>query len=658
MAKTRAPAAAASPSPVRRRGKLWVKFLVYFLVASLVPLGAVGFLLNRTTRESLKRDTLNAQQARAISFANFVNDYITTYKNVLFEVAHMDGFLGMSPAEKESTFNRLMQLHPPLLELSFINISGKEVVRLSRFQRDKTAKFRDFGQNRAFLRALKDGEYLGDLTRYDDIYPTMMISLPIVDANGRDANGVLLGKINLNGLSQMLQQWFKDSAIEGALVGPEGFLIAHSDLNKVFRSDARMPQPVLDVILTRPEEKGGGEIQLTSSQVMLGTFSTVKNLGWVVYVQQPLETAYATANAMEGEILKALLWVVLGSLILSFFFSGQLTDPIRTLKEAVGKLAAGEYESIEVSTTNDELGELAMSFLEMADSIQAKTSEILTAKQEVERLNRTLENRVEARTRELKAAQEELLAKARLAAIGQMASVVGHEIRNPLAVINNSVYFIKTKLSNAGELDPKIGKHLSIIESEIQQANGIINEILTFSRTRELKPAVHAINDFLEELVSIYPFPSHIQVVKDFAPENPNVFIDPDEMRQALRNLIGNGVEVMPNGGVLKVATQIMPQMKDWIRIDVSDSGGGIPQDVIEKIFAPFFTTKARGTGLGLAVVRKVVDRHKGKVEVESTVGQGTTFKIWLPLATKIGPSLSTPASAVQPAPPSGVGPA
>jgi signal transduction histidine kinase len=109
--------------------------------------------------------------------------------------------------------------------------------------------------------------------------------------------------------------------------------------------------------------------------------------------------------------------------------------------------------------------------------------------------------------------------------------------------------------------------------------------------------------------------------------------IDATEMQQAVRNLIGNGIEVMPppKGGYVTIRTRI-PE-PGWVQIDIGDSGAGIPPDVLDKIFAPFFTTKARGTGLGLAVVRKVIDRHKGRVDVESQVGIGTTFKIFLPIA-------------------------
>jgi signal transduction histidine kinase len=267
----------------------------------------------------------------------------------------------------------------------------------------------------------------------------------------------------------------------------------------------------------------------------------------------------------------------------------------------------------------------------MSESLKEKTGELIHAKQELEKFTKFLEKRVDSRTRELKAAQDELIKKERLAAIGQMAAVVGHEIRNPLAVINNSIYFIKTKLSTGQEPDPKIAKHIKIIESEIQQANGIINEILTYSRQREMQVEKVKLNHWLEELLSVYPFPAHIELVKILDPVDPSLEIDATEMQQSIRNLIGNGIEVMPapKGGRITIRTRV-PE-PGWAEIDIGDSGAGIPPDVLDKIFAPFFTTKARGTGLGLAVVRKVVDRHKGRIDVESQVGVGTTFKLFLP---------------------------
>jgi signal transduction histidine kinase len=328
---------------------------------------------------------------------------------------------------------------------------------------------------------------------------------------------------------------------------------------------------------------------------------------------------------------RMMLIVTVFVLFLGYAVSLVITQPIQALREAAIKLGEGDFDYLpDLSMPNDEIGELAHTFMQMSESLKVKTAEIMSAKDELERLNRSLENRVEARTRELKSAQDELIKKERLAAIGQMASVVGHEIRNPLAVINNSIYFIKTKNNATPNPEPKIAKHISIIESEIRQANGIIDEILGFARTRELNPKPMHINSYLEDLTMSFPVPPHVELVQSLAPENPYVNIDPDEMAQAIRNLIKNGIEVMPEHGKVYVRSEVVDG--NMVRIDVEDTGPGIPKETLEKIFAPFFTTKARGTGLGLAVVKKVADRHKGKVEVTSVVGQGTCFKIYIPV--------------------------
>jgi signal transduction histidine kinase len=602
-------------------------------------MGVVGWHLVNISQNVLKEESLRNQESLAVGFAETVHNYITTFKNVLAVASRLDGFSSMDRFKQERHLNRVMQQHPAFLELSVFDLSGQETVRLGRFL-GAQPQMRNFYNHSAFQVSIQRGEYVGSLQRFQGLYPTLTISVPVLEsAPGQNTvrRGVLLGKVSLNGLTQMLHQEFPEKGrSEAAVVAGDvkgSFLVAHSDPNQVFRKDPGLDDEVLKVIMTQSSKKGGGKIE-TKTGAILGAFAEVKDAGWIVYVQQPIETAYLAANQMRKQIARVFFWVVGITLLLSLAVAGHITQPIRALRKAADRLTAGQFEDLpEMTMTNDEIGDLAQSFLQMSESLKEKTGELMHAKEELEKFTQFLEQRVKARTRELRAAQDELIKKERLAAIGQMASVVGHEIRNPLAVINNSIFYIKTKLNKAGDVDPKVARHMSIIQSEVKQANGIIDEILTYSRARELQPEIMSINSFLEELISIYPYPSHIEVVKEFDPRDPIVAIDPDEMRQAVRNLIGNGVEVMPKGGISKIRTEVVEQ--NWVRIDISDAGPGIPPDVLEKIFTAFFTTKARGTGLGLAVVRKVVDRHNGKVDVDTGPGKGTTFKLFIPLSTK-----------------------
>jgi signal transduction histidine kinase len=621
-----------------RRGKLAYKILFWFLLISLAPMGVVGYHLVNISQASLRKETLSMQESLAVGFADTAYKYVATFRNVLTETAALDEFVSMSAAKQQQYLNRIMQVHLAILELSVMGPDGAETLRTGRFL-PPNPEMRKLDGEEYFQAALARGQYIGKLERFQGLYPALTVAVAVVDQKQQPPKpvGVLAAKVSLNGLSTMLSMEFPSAGKSAAaVVAGDGFLIAHSNLKEVYKPDARLSEDVLKIITTQSNEKGGGEIALPSGEKLLGAYSDVKDLGWLVYVQQPVETAYQTAAEMKAQILRVLVFVVLFTILLSLAVAGHITQPIRLLREAADRLGKGQFEDMpEMVTTNDEIGDLAQTFLGMSESLKEKTGELIHAKQELEKFTKFLEKRVDARTRELKAAQDELIKKERLAAIGQMASVVGHEIRNPLAVINNSIYFIKTKLGQNAEPDPKIAKHIKIIESEIQQANGIINEILTYSRQRELKPERVEINTWLEEVLSVYPFPAHIAVDKHLDPANPSVEIDVTEMQQAVRNLIGNGIEVMPPpAGTVRLSTIMQPD--GTVCLEIGDKGPGIPPDVLDKIFAPFFTTKARGTGLGLAVVRKVIDRHRGRVDVESTVGVGTTFRLYLPVAQSI----------------------
>lgn len=615
----------------KKRGRLFYKLLLIFLIVSLVPLGIVGYYLVNLSQITLNRAISRDQEALAVGFADTVSSYIINFRNVLSDASHLSDFASMDRVKQRGLVSHIMQLHPAFLEISVVDILGQETVRLGRFVHD--TEMRDFMNDAQFKKVTRAGEFVGGLEKYMGSYPAITMGVLIVDPTTNQPKGAILAKMSLTALSSLLKTGFPETThTQAAVIDSNGFLIAHSNSKEIYKPDAKLPDDVLRILLQNDAKTGGGEIVLESTgERVLGAFAEVTDLGWVVYIQRSVAVAYQASDDMLKRTRNMMVIVTVFVLFLGYAVSLVITQPIQALREAAIKLGEGDFDYFpDLSMPNDEIGELAHTFMQMSESLKVKTAEIMTAKEELERLNRSLENRVEARTRELKSAQDELIKKERLAAIGQMASVVGHEIRNPLAVINNSIYFIKTKANAAGNPDPKVTKHVSIIESEIRQANGIIDEILGFARTRELNPKVMSVNSYLEDLTMSFPVPAHVELVKSFAPENPYVNIDPDEMAQALRNLIKNGIEVMPERGHVYVRSEVVEG--NMVRVDVEDTGPGMPKEQLEKIFAPFFTTKARGTGLGLAVVKKVADRHKGRVEVTSTPGQGTCFKIFIPI--------------------------
>lgn len=615
----------------KKRGRLFYKLLLIFLIVSLVPLGIVGYYLVNLSQITLNRAISRDQEALAVGFADTVSSYIINFRNVLSDAAHLADFASMNTEKQQGMVSHIMQLHPAFLEISVMDVSGTETVRLGRFVHD--TKMRDFSGDAQFSKVMRAGEFVGGLEKYMGSYPAITMGVQIVNPQTSQPMGAVLAKMSLTALSSLLKTGFPESThTQAAVIDSNGFLIAHSNSKEIYKPDAKLPDDVLRILLQNDAKTGGGEIILESTgEKVLGAFAEVADLGWVVYIQRSVSVAYKASDDMLSRTWRMMLIVTVFVLFLGYAVSLVITQPIQALREAAIKLGEGDFDYLpDLSMPNDEIGELAHTFMQMSESLKVKTAEIMSAKVELERLNRSLENRVEARTRELKSAQDELIKKERLAAIGQMSSVVGHEIRNPLAVINNSIYFIKTKTNATPNPEPKILKHISIIESEIRQANGIIDEILGYARTRELNPKVMHLNSYLEDLTMSFPIPPHVELVKSFAHENPSVSIDPDEMAQAIRNLMKNGIEVMPESGKLYVRSEVVDP--GTVRIDVEDTGCGMPKETAEKIFAPFFTTKARGTGLGLAVVKKVADRHKGRVEVSSVVGKGTCFMMYLPI--------------------------
>jgi len=238
-----------------------------------------------------------------------------------------------------------------------------------------------------------------------------------------------------------------------------------------------------------------------------------------------------------------------------------------------------------------------------------------------------LESLIDARTDELREAQEQILRQEKLAVLGRLAASISHELRNPLGVITNAVYYLKMVLSDQ---DAKVQEYLNLIDDQAHKAAKIATNLLEYTRSRLPQREIVQLEPFISHVLTLIPPPPTIRCHTDIPPDLPSIFIDSIHLEQILTNLINNAYQAMPAGGDLSFLAQVA---EDYVSLAVQDSGEGMSEKVLAHIFEPLFTTKARGIGLGLAVTQNLIEANGGRIEVESREGEGSTFTLFLPIA-------------------------
>lgn len=348
-----------------------------------------------------------------------------------------------------------------------------------------------------------------------------------------------------------------------------------------------------------------------------------------------LSLAKADVQLAQGSRLMWLYDVLamLAVALLSWIFVLRVVaHPLGKLKRATERLAGGDLGYQIQIQSRDELGDVADSFNTMSRQLQlAHAESVAWAK--------TLEDRVEQKTRELRGTLDEVLHVEKMASVGKMAAVLAHEINNPLAGILTYAKLLHRWVERGQCGEEKKQEALDclvLIADESRRCGDLVKNLLTFSRTAPMNVETSDLNQIMDRCVMLVCHQCEmtgIQVQLQLDPLLPLVPCDPAQIEQVFLALVMNAMDAMPRGGNLWLSTRVNPA-GDAVEAEIRDDGSGIPPEVLARIFEPFVTTKegGRGVGLGLAVSRSIVDRHKGTMEVHSEVGKGTRFVIRLPL--------------------------
>jgi signal transduction histidine kinase len=644
------PADAGAAGP-RIRSRLFTKYVALFVAVVAVALLSNGifevFFYYREHKAALVR----IQHEQAESAAAKIGQSIKEIESQL-------GWTTQLPwsAVQDRRFDalRLLRQVPAISELSQVDASGKERLRVSRLAMDVVDSGVDFSKDPKFTEAVANKVYYGPVYFRRESEPYMTLSL----AGTRKDSGVSIAEVNLKLIWDVVSRIKVGERGNAYVVGADGRLIAHPDISLVLRNTdmSKLPQVQAAKAAGGATDSLQGELSIQGKEVLTAS-APIKPLGWTVFVELPVSEAYASLYAALQRLAIVLLAASIFAVLAGVFLARRMVGPIQALRAGAERFGRGDFTQRIDIRTGDELEGLANQFNDMGARLQESYAD--------------LENKVEQRTAELRrsldelrTAQDRLVQTEKLASLGQLTAGIAHEIKNPLNFVNNFsslstelIDELNEVLKGASvdgktreEIDELTGMLKSNLEKVVQhgkRADSIVKNMLLHSRegSGERRPA--DINAIVEESLNLAYHGAraekpgfNITLKRDLDPAAGMIEVYPQEITRVFLNLISNGFYAAAKRKeadgesfepLLLAATK---SLGNTVEIRIRDNGTGIPQEAKEKIFNPFFTTKpaGEGTGLGLSMSHDiVVKQHGGKIDVQTEPGSFTEFIITLP---------------------------
>ncbi len=622
------PTASPEPSPLRPvplRARFTTRLVLVLVLVGVVPVALLGVFTSLANRRQLLETlgSLQAQSARELARA--------TGASVMQGVEDLRRAAEYLPLEDLPPDEVADVLSIPYRQLDAVNLlvlvdeRGNAVApavyaREGRAGRPAMteADVAHFSSNVPFQAALATGGAIGPPYRAPGA-PGGRVAMAV--RAGSSGRRVLLAELSLESLEKRVAE-LKEAGSLAYLVDARGESVVRAE-------GAAAPGPEERALVTeglQAREVRVRTVRREDGSTWLAAFAPAKDLGWGVVVGRPAsEVLAATENLERGTLFWGAV-ALAATLGLGGVLARGVSQPVAELSQAVAALTAGRYERTVPVTSNDELGRLAEAFNHMAREVQRRDAEI-------RRWGEELQVRVDERTRQLREAEEQVARARRLAGLGSLSAGMAHELNNPLTAVIGMVTLARQMTGPEG----RASEFLTVALEQSRRMARILEEVRQLAdREREglgvrLSPRgpVQAAVEAMREACS----QRNIALACDFPEAVPDIHGHADPLQQAVGHLLQNAVTAMPAGGSLTVG--LAPVGSDAVRLWVRDTGKGIAPENIERIFDPFFTTKDEPgrLGLGLSVTHRIIEAHHGRIQVESAVGQGSTFTVIFPAA-------------------------
>lgn len=607
---------------IRLQTELIVPYIILTILIAMVGMFVVTRLVTSSIRERFVNQIYEASRVTADGLVRREQTNLASLRLLAFTQ-------GVAEALEQRDAAQLQTLLLPLaannhLEaITAIDAAGQEVLTLA-YDPD-TRQYAasggiDFSQTPIVTATLNgQPDELGDkfaALLMTGAGPYLFTSAPVRAADNHMA-GALLAGISLQSLLAEIES---QALADIVLLDPQGKLIAttlpepENGYAILELSPGSVPSTTLDLQLYGRSYQVA-YAPLTIRQTDVGTIGVVLPRNYLVDTEATSRNTFSLFFA----------FITIAVVVLGYVLSQNIARPILRLRSLSQSVAAGDLDQQTQLTRSDEIGELAEAFDVMTQHLRERTQEAARLYAETIQRNRELAE-INAR---LQDAQQQLIQSEKLAAIGQLTAGIVHDVKNPLAVIKG----LAESLQELPELDEYTRKDLAVIRESAAKANQIVSDLLTFSRQSTPEMHTQDLRATVEAAVRITAYlarKAQIEVITDLPKQSVVVTYDAQQIEQVLINLIQNAIQAMSSGGTLRVN---LSQSGAAVALAVQDTGSGIAPENLRRIFDPFFTTKppGEGTGLGLSVSYGIIARHHGRIDVDSVVGQGTTFTILLP---------------------------
>ena len=637
-----------------RKTKIDTMFLAWFLIIALIPLVFYGYTSSRKTIKTLKSEVENTLISTTDNKARQIMTYFferekditslggspTTINAInKFKKAFMASiFYGLVSPNYNSVKEEFGQYFAYYKEAAgyydLFLISPEGDVLFTVAKEDdlgtnlKTGPYKDSELAKVFERAKTLLETnMSDYRYYlPSDEPAAFIAAPVL------SEGKLIGVVALQVDNDEIRAIVNDYAGLGetgetVVASREGDMAVfvmptRHDTHAAFKNKIFVgSEEFLTIQKALEGQKGYGVSVDYRGKEVLAAWRYLPHLRWGMVVKIDTKEAFRPAVSLRDWSFFIGVITTIGVILAAFLVSGSISNPIINLTRTTRRIAGGDLTSKVDIQGSIEIGELGASFNKMMEQLEMSREELTEHRDHLKEM-------VDERTKELKKAQEKLISEERFAVLGKLSGGIAHEIRNPLATIDSTAYYLKRKLKDA---DEKTRSRLDRIIDQVRETTDIIQSLQDLTKMKEPKKTLMDVCNIIEDGICISNIPRSVEIVNKVTKDKFFVDIDGKQIAIVLRNIFANAVQAMFNKGTIRITVDKAED--DFLEVSVMDSGPGIEPENLKKIFQPFFGTKARGFGYGLTICKMIMEKHGGSIKAQSGEGKGATFILFFPFA-------------------------